>query len=130
MKDRKLTNKRKYQIEHSRNRAQERLGINLSKKECERISHRIRSQGDGVELVGKVSFHLSVWRVELMSGHKVVVVYDKVTNAPVTIMTEELLKGQKMYKVLVPPGSDRLKEGMGDNAHLASELAKVKVKDD
>lgn len=122
--------KRKYQIEHTRKRARERLSIDLSKKECKRIADSIRSQSDRCTLIGKVSFHLSIWRVKIRDSLEVIVVYDKKTNAPATIMTEELFKGQKMYRSLVPAGNERLAEGIGDNAHLVAELAKVRVVDD
>ena len=124
------TKKRKYQIEHTRKRAWERLDIGLSKKECERIADNIRSQTGDCTLIGKVSFHLSIWRVKIRDVLEVIVVYDKKTNAPVTIMTEEIFKGQKMYRTLVPVGDKLLTEGLGDNAHLAAELSKVKVVDD
>jgi len=95
--------KRKNQMAHARKRAIERFNIPLSQKSCNVIANKIRSQDPTCIRLKVVSFAASVWRIE-WEGQELIVVYDRTTNALVTVLTEDMWKNQRMNSIILSRG--------------------------
>jgi len=115
---------RKNRIEHVRQRAWQRVGLNLSAKECELIAERIFREE--ARLIARISFNLSIWEVETSSGYNIIVIYDKQTASPVTVLTEKMLK-ENNYRVLYTGMKDKpMHASLSSDPKVMSELAKLK----
>jgi len=116
---------RKNQITHTRNRAWQRLGLHLSKKDCLRISRQIRHKDNAV-CRGKISFQLSVWQVSLSPEKSVIILFDGKTQAPVTVLTEQMY--QEKYQMLVAGTEENpLKAALAQNPAIAEALGKIRI---
>jgi len=115
--------RRKNQLAHVRIRAWERLGLHLSKRECKRIACDI--QNKHAECIAHISFNLSVWKVILRHSQTCIVVYDKRTKVPATILTERLWM-ERSFKGKVVVDTTPLKSNLGDDPKIMAELVKLK----
>lgn len=84
--------KRRHEIEHVRRRLKERFGITLNEQEIERLNQAI-GKHPAWTFVERQSQRVTVWN-GVMLGQEMYVVYDKLRNTVVSVITPEQWKNK------------------------------------